>query len=196
MSVNNIESHPLQPFFPDGAKMLMLGSFPPKRERWTMDFFYPNILNDMWRIFGYVFFNDAEHFIADGGKSFREAEIRSFLEKKKIALWDTVMEARRLKENASDKFLEAVSPIDIEAVLKRLPSCLAIAVMGKKALETLRIITGIEEPAMGKSTDALVAGRAVRIYRMPSSSRAYPRPVREKAEAYAGMFADLNMIND
>ena len=51
-----IEVHPLPPFAPEGAKMLMLGSFPPPRARWKMDFFYPNFQNDMWRIFGVVFF--------------------------------------------------------------------------------------------------------------------------------------------
>ena len=28
------EIHPLEPFFPQGARLLMMGSFPPKRERW------------------------------------------------------------------------------------------------------------------------------------------------------------------
>lgn len=36
------EIHPLEPFFPQGARLLMMGSFPPKRERWKMDFYYPN----------------------------------------------------------------------------------------------------------------------------------------------------------
>ncbi|MGQ2387720.1 uracil-DNA glycosylase family protein, partial (plasmid) [Acinetobacter ursingii] len=42
-----IESHPLQPFLPSNAKLLMLGSFPPPKERWKMDFYYPNYQNDM-----------------------------------------------------------------------------------------------------------------------------------------------------
>ena len=33
-----IEHHPLQPFLPDNARLLMLGSFPPTKERWCMDF--------------------------------------------------------------------------------------------------------------------------------------------------------------
>ena len=37
-----IEKHSLQPFLPQNAKILMLGSFPYKRERWSMEFFYPN----------------------------------------------------------------------------------------------------------------------------------------------------------
>lgn len=57
-----IERHPLSPFLPKGARVLMLGSFPPPRERWCMDFFYPNPQNDMWRIMGQVFFGDKTHF--------------------------------------------------------------------------------------------------------------------------------------
>ena len=33
------EIHPLEPFFPQGARLLMMGSFPPKRERWKMDLY-------------------------------------------------------------------------------------------------------------------------------------------------------------
>ena len=58
------EVHPLAPFLPDGARVLMLGSFPPKRVRWSMEFFYPNLQNDMWRIMGLLFFGDKAHFLA------------------------------------------------------------------------------------------------------------------------------------
>ena len=61
------EVHPLAPFLPDGARVLMLGSFPPKRVRWSMEFFYPNLQNDMWRIMGLLFFGDKAHFLADLG---------------------------------------------------------------------------------------------------------------------------------
>lgn len=30
------ELHPLEPFLPVGARLLMLGSFPPQRVRWSM----------------------------------------------------------------------------------------------------------------------------------------------------------------
>lgn len=61
--MSDIEQHPLQPFLPPGTRLLMLGSFPPSRRRWCMDFFYPNFINDMWRIFGLVFFGDKERFV-------------------------------------------------------------------------------------------------------------------------------------
>ena len=33
------ERHPLGFFLPEGARLLMLGSFPPPKARWSMDFF-------------------------------------------------------------------------------------------------------------------------------------------------------------
>ena len=57
-SLLNIEEHPLEPFLPANAVLLMLGSFPPQKKRWSMDFFYPNLQNDMWRIVGLIFFQD------------------------------------------------------------------------------------------------------------------------------------------
>lgn len=42
-----IEWHPLQPFLPPHARLLMLGSFPPPHKRWCMEFFYPNRTNQM-----------------------------------------------------------------------------------------------------------------------------------------------------
>jgi G:T/U-mismatch repair DNA glycosylase len=59
-----IEKHPLAPFLPDGARILMLGSFPPKEDKWSMRFFYPNWINDMWRIVGTIFYGNKHHFEA------------------------------------------------------------------------------------------------------------------------------------
>ena len=60
----NSELHPLEPFLPANARVLMLGSFPPKRIRWSMDFFYPNLQNDMWRIVGYLATGDKSKVVA------------------------------------------------------------------------------------------------------------------------------------
>lgn len=57
------ERHPLAPFLPEGASILMLGSFPPKREKWSMEFFYPNWINDIWRIMGHIFMSDKDAFV-------------------------------------------------------------------------------------------------------------------------------------
>ena len=58
-----IENHPLEPFLPANARLLMLGSFPPQKKRWSMDFYYPNLNNDMWRIVGLLFFNNKDYFL-------------------------------------------------------------------------------------------------------------------------------------
>ncbi|MDR3261644.1 MAG: uracil-DNA glycosylase family protein [Tannerella sp.] len=195
MEKSERESHPLPPFFPDGAKVLMLGSFPPKKERWKMDFFYPNLQNDMWRIFGLVFFSDKDYFLTDDRKSFKESTIRSFLAEKGIALWDTAMEVNRQKGNASDKFLEVLQPVDLGMVLSQLPDCRAIVLTGQKAMDTLLTIVQAEEPKTGSSTETVYQGRPLRIYRMPSSSRAYPKPLEEKAAAYGKMFNELGMAD-
>ena len=133
-----IEKHPLEPFLPPKAKLLMLGSFPPQRKRWSMDFYYPNLNNDMWRIVGLLFFGDKEHFLNESRKAFCREQIVDFLNEKGIALFDTASSIRRLQDNASDKFLEVVQPTDIAALLRQLPECRAIVTTGQKATDTLR----------------------------------------------------------
>lgn len=191
MSEISVEYHPLEPFLPDNARLLMLGSFPPQRKRWSMDFFYPNMQNDMWRIFGHIFFNDRNHFIAQGGKAFDKDRLEDFLAYKGVALYDTAVAIRRLKDNASDKFLEVVKPTDVEELIGQLPLCRAIVTTGQKATDTICAATGAEEPKVGGYTTFTMSGREMRLYRMPSSSRAYPMSVEKKAEFYAAMFKDI-----
>ena len=114
-----IETHPLQPFLPENARLLMLGSFPPPRNKWKMDFYYPNFQNDMWRIFGLIFFQDKTYFLSENQKSFNEEAIRSFLIETGIAIFDTAYQIKRLKGNASDKFLEIVTPTDLAVLVIR-----------------------------------------------------------------------------
>lgn len=188
------ELHPLEPFYPQGARLLMMGSFPPARNRWKMAFYYPNFQNDMWRIFGEVFFEDKDYFLTPERKSFEEAKIRDFLTRKGIALTDSGREVVRQKGNASDKFLEIVRPIDLEEELEKLPDCRAIATTGQKATDTLLEIVGAEQPKVGRYTDFMFGSRPLRLYRMPSSSRAYPKPLIEKAQVYRQMFEELGML--
>ncbi len=190
------EIHPLPPFFPQGARLLMLGSFPPKRERWCMEFYYPNFQNDMWRIFGLVFFKDRNYFLTAGQKSFCEARIRQFLEKKGVALTDSGREVIRRKDNASDKFLEIVRTADLKEVLRQLPECRAIATTGQKATDTVLTLIGARQPKVGAYSEFVFDGRLLRLYRMPSSSRAYPKPLDAKAEDYKRMFRELGMMEE
>lgn len=93
------ETHPLPPFTPHAAKVLMLGSFVPPSHRWAMNFYYPNFNNDMWRILGMVFFDDKEYFIDN--KNFKEGLLKEFLTKQGIAIYDTAKVVIRTQNNAS-----------------------------------------------------------------------------------------------
>lgn len=188
------EQHPLQPFLPENARLLMLGSFPPQKKRWSMDFYYPNLQNDMWRIIGLIFFENKDHFLSVDKKSFNKNLIIDFLKNKGIALFDTASSIRRLQDNASDKFLEIVEPTDIGSLLDRIPFCKAIVTTGQKATDTLRLQLDVEEPAVGSSARFNYKGREMKLYRMPSSSRAYPKPLNEKAVIYSVMFKELELI--
>ena len=194
------ERHPLEPFLPERARLLMLGSFPPKREKWSMDFFYPNFNNDMWRIMGLVFFGDKTHFITGDGRHFDKDAIMRFCAKAGIALFDTASEVKRLKDNASDKFLEIVEPTDIGKLLDSIPECHAVAVIGQKAAETAAGTFGCEIPAPGNHVDGKNIAcsrsgiRECRLWRMPSSSRAYPLALEKKADLYRKMFMEEGIL--
>lgn len=174
----------------------MLGSFPPPRARWSMDFYYPNAQNDMWRIMGMLFYGDTGHFIT--GRGFDAGLIRDFCAGKGIALSDTAYAVRRLAGNASDDMLEVAAPADIKGMLRSLPQCRTVAVTGQKAMDTLLGIFEIDArgPAVGKSYGFFFEGRAIDLWRMPSTSRAYPRPIAQKAETYGIMLRACGILQE
>ena len=195
-SLLNIEEHPLEPFLPANAVLLMLGSFPPQKKRWSMDFFYPNLQNDMWRIVGLIFFQDKEHFLNPEKKVFDKDRIIEFLNDKGIALYDTASAIRRLQDNASDKFLEVIEQTDISLLLKQIPMCKAIVTTGQKATDIIREQIEVKEPTVGTSEPFEFGDKDMKLYRMPSSSRAYPLALEKKAAAYRVMFKELGLLNE
>ena len=189
----DIEQHPLKPFTPQHARLLMLGSFPPARNRWSMDFFYPNYINDMWRICGLCFFDDKDYFVDVERKTFRKELIENFLTEKGIALFDTASAIVRTKGTASDKDLEVVTPTDIKALLRKLSECKAVVVTGQKAADVFAAQFQTVQPKVGSFCEFNFEGRQLRFYRMPSSSRAYPMKLELKAATYRQMFNGLGM---
>ena len=102
-----------------------------------MDFFYPNFNNDFWRMMGLVHFGDAQHFVAAGGKRFNYPAVVDFCRQAGLAFFDTASKVRRLKDNASDAFLEILEPTDVGGLLARLPLCHTVVTTGGKASEQL-----------------------------------------------------------
>ena len=193
-SKDGVEYHPLRPFLPENAKVLFLGSFPPQRKRWCMDFYYPNFINDHWRIEGQLFFGDKNHFVDTAAKRFKLNEIVAFCKERGLAFFDTSTAIRRLQDNASDKFLEVVEPTDIRALIQRLPHLRAIVTTGEKATETIcaslnipvvpKVNTSVAIPGTEAPSLQREGGGRVLLYRLPSSSRAYPLSFDKKVEAY------------
>lgn len=188
---DEIEVHPFEPFLPENAKVLMLGTFPPSEKRWSMKFYYPNFINDMWRIFGIIFFGDKDYFVNAEAKTFRLDLLIPFLEKKGIALFDTATRIRRTTGTASDKDLEIVEETNLHAMLRQLPECLAVVTAGQLATDIACRQFGVSAPKVGEYSEFTLDGRTLRLYRMPSSSRAYPMKPERKAEYYRKVFDSL-----
>ncbi len=179
-----VETHPWEPFVPPGARVLIMGTFPPAPKRWSMDFYYPNPTNDFWRIAGLVFLDDPQALYDASQKRFRLDDVKALMTEHHIALHDTCRRIRRLQGNASDKFLDVVERVDLEALLARMPECRDIATTGEKAARIVAELTGSEVPRMGEYVDAVAFGRPVKVWRMPSTSRAYPLKLEKKADFY------------
>lgn len=192
-----IEKHPWQPFIPEGARVLIMGTFPPGNHRWSMDFYYPNRTNDFWKIMGLLFLNDPKALYDPATGGFDEKSIRELMTLHRIALNDTAREVRRLKGNASDKFLEILKPVPLYDLLKEMPECHTIATTGEKAAGVIAEITGTPLPKMGEMVTAPPSTHhesELKIWRMPSTSRAYPMALEKKAAYYAELFRSVGVL--
>jgi len=124
-----------------------------------------------------------------------EAAIRDFLGDKGIAISDTAHRIRRLQSNAADKSLQILEPLELAALLARLPRCHAILTTGELATRTLlTLLPDTIAPAIGKPGRAVFQQRTLQLYRLPSSSRAYPLALAKKAESYRACFAAVGLI--
>ena len=191
-----IETHPFEPWLPTNAKLLMLGTFPPAPKRWAMEWYYPNFTNDMWRIFGLIFFGDKLHFVDEANKTYRLNELKQFLKEKGVALFDTALRIRRTTGTASDKDLEIVQPADLDGMLRSLPECKAVLAAGQLATKVFTEHYNIDARnlKMGEYRTFDFEGKTLKLYRQPSSSRAYPMKVEKKAVYYEQMFKEIQII--
>lgn len=147
----------------------------------------------MWKIMGLLFYENPAYFV-EQPKKYNETAIRAFCLERGIALGDTALQVVRLTDNASDKHLEVIQPIALEEVLAKIPLCHTIAVTGQKAMDTLKSSLHIkEEPAIGQFVHFTLGAKTCKLYRMPSTSRAYPLALKKKADYYRLLFEELNL---
>lgn len=210
IDVPHIETHPFGPVLPSDATVMMMGSFPPTADKWAMRFHYPNFQNDMWRIYGRVFFGDADYFRVEGEKRFDPERIRAFMFERGIASCPTVVQAIRETGNASDKNLTVVTTIDLDTILPQVPHVTSLFTTGGKATEVLLNLLD-EPPAKSKypktnqsidypyewhNADNNKASRVkdLTLYRLPSTSRAYPLALDKKVAAYKEFFKKIGKL--
>ena len=193
-----VGAHPFEPWLPSNAKLLLLGTFPPAPKRWCMEWYYPNYTNDMWRIFGYIFFGDKQYFVDEENKTYKLELLKTFLKEKGIAIFDTAFRLRRSSGTAADKDLEIVEPADLDGMLRVLPECKAVLAAGQLATKVCTDHYQIDarKMKMGDYKEFSFEGRILKLYREPSSSRAYPMKVEKKSEYYVQMLKDIGLFNE
>ena len=81
-------------------------------------------------------------------------------------------------------------------MLRSLPECKAVLAAGQLATTVFTEHYGIDarKMKMGDHKEFSFENRTLRLYREPSSSRAYPMKVEKKAEYYERMFRDLGIL--
>lgn len=98
-------THPIQPFYDEESRILILGSFPSVKSREQM-FFYGHPQNRFWKVVAKVFDDDAPTNVP---------EKKLFLKKHNIALWDVIGSCDI--EGSSDSSIENVNANDISLIL-------------------------------------------------------------------------------
>ena len=206
----NIETHPFGPVLPPDATVMMMGSFPPTADKWAMRFHYPNFQNDMWRIYGRVFFDDADYFRVGDEKRFDPERIRAFMFERGIASCPTVVQAIRETGNASDKDLTVVTTVDLDTILPQVPKVQALFTTGGKATEVLlnllnEPVAKSKHPKTNQSINypykwhdneshPKTEVNDLTLYRLPSTSRAYPLALDKKVAAYKEFFEKIGKL--
>lgn len=206
-----IEDHPFEPVLPPDATVMMMGTFPPTSDKWTMRFHYPNFYNDMWRIYGKVFFDDVDYFRVGNEKRFDPERIRAFMYERGIASCPTVRQAVRETGNASDKNLTVVTSVDLDLILPQVPKVQALFTTGGKATEVLidlldialpkskhpKTNQSIAYPYEWQNDEVALRAKSVNeltLYRLPSTSRAYPLALDKKIAAYKDFFEKMGKL--
>ncbi len=204
-----VETHPFGPVLPPDATVMMMGTFPPTADKWAMRFHYPNFYNDMWRIYGSVFFDDVNYFRVGDEKRFDPERIRTFMFERGIASCPTVTQAIRETGNASDKNLTVVTPVNLDIILPKVPKVKTLFTTGGKATEVLLNLLA-EPPAKSKypktnqsmdypykwqsDNNKKAEVNNLTLYRLPSTSRAYPLALDKKVAAYKAFFKKIGKL--
>ena len=121
-----METHPFGPFFPNDAKVLIVGTFPSLSHQ---GFYYTSPSNLMWPIFEKIF-----NTTLSCGVNWDICAIKYLCEQKGIALCDIGLLIERKEESSEDENLIFLQELDLKKMLsKYLPKCTTVLCTGDTA---------------------------------------------------------------
>lgn len=166
--MHQTETHPWKWFVPRGAKVLVVGTFPPTKRNWSYDFFYPNKRNLFWPMVARIAGKELQYF--SGAEAVNER--KKLLIQLKTGITDMGLEITRNQSNSSDDNLEVSAFMDIISILVEHPSIKKIiftSSSGKSSaaawflqyLKTKNIVHKFEKGARPLKSEVFLNGRMI-----------------------------------
>jgi G:T/U-mismatch repair DNA glycosylase len=112
------ELHPWNWYVPQGAKSVIVGTFPPTENRWSFNFFYPNRHNHFWPILAHIAGRELQSFAGEEAV----AERKSILQDLQVGVVDMGRAIYRKASCSSDENLHVIRYTDIFRMLDEYPS--------------------------------------------------------------------------
>lgn len=100
-----IVEHQFGPYFDQGSKILLLGSFPSIQSR-KEQFYYAHGQNRFWKVLAHVFNDDVPQDLP---------QKKSFLSHHHLALWDVIESCEVV--NSADSTIKKAKPTDLSLIL-------------------------------------------------------------------------------
>lgn len=110
------EPHPFRWYVPENAGTLIIGTFPPTKNRWGYPFFYPNPRNLFWRMMAAIAGKELNHEAEDPVN-----ERRAILDSLRTGVTDMGGIISRLSGNSLDENLQLIEYMPIFEILSESP---------------------------------------------------------------------------
>jgi G:T/U-mismatch repair DNA glycosylase len=190
------ESHP--DWYHDIPVMdvLILGNFPPHRKRWDYEFFYPNKMNNFWKVLS-----------ALAGEPLKEMkglpavrERKKIMEKLNAGVFNIAKSVKRKGHSARDTDIEIVEYTDLLSVIRKHPELKKIILAGfaapsstaRQFMNYLHLMgisfTRPDKLAPGASFSIQIDKRKIKCIILNSTSTAFPIKLEKLIEQYAPYF--------
>lgn len=191
-NIYDAETHPWEPYIPNKADKLLLGTFPTHiRNRKNFEFFYPNPNNDFWKII----FEAAEIKQEEYLQSEPVAIRKQALDQLGLGIADICKAVYRQKNSSSDNALFPLEFTDIFLLLEKHPNITTIVVTSSsKRNSTLAYLNQycsmngypfkIPEGTLPKTVFFTFQNKTIKIEIVPSTSRQSRTDRTERLEMY------------